>query len=119
MALQVRPTVEAKVFGRYFSAILQQQPDGLDGQCADRQRPIHGAGQFPQFADFQQPKHFDELAAAIAAQFTFQPSPQHAQTLGQIPIVEGFSKVQRPGLPLQQGQVMYRVVVDVFLVLNP
>jgi hypothetical protein len=71
--------VQAKVLRRCFSTVLQQEPNGLDRQSADRQRTIHGPGQFPEFARFQEPKHLDELAAAIAAQFCKRRSESVAQ----------------------------------------
>ena len=76
------PAIQAKILHWRFPTILQQQPDRLYRQSADRQRAIHSPGQFPEFARFQEPKHLNELAATDTAQLTFQASPQDAKALG-------------------------------------
>ena len=60
----------------------------------------------------QQPQDLDELPRPRPAELGLQPPPQDAEADRQLPARQRGREVQRPGLALQQGQVVDRLVGD-------
>ena len=44
-----------------------------------------------------------------AAPLGLQASPQHVEVLGEVPVLQWPGVVERPGLPLQQRQIVHRI----------
>ena len=63
---------------------------------------------------FQQPQDLDELATTVAIAVRFQTPAEYREGFRQIPRLKRLAKFERIGLPLQEGQVMHRIVVNVF-----
>ena len=77
--LQVRPTVQTEQRHGFFLLVLQNDADGVGTGGIDLQAVLHGLPESREEVTFQQPKHLDELAGSVAAEFRFQAATQPAR----------------------------------------
>ena len=106
-----RPSRQNRPTG-LLAAVLQDQPHRVGVGQAQLQRPLHGPGQVPRAGPLQEPEHLDEPPRPRPAELGLEPAAEHAEADRQFPALQRCREVQRPGLALEQGQVVDRVVGD-------
>ena len=74
MGLQMRMIVQPKPLRRLFESLLHEQPNRIDGQDVDLQRPLNRQSQRGERDCLQQPQGFDELPAAVRTAVRLQSS---------------------------------------------
>ena len=55
------------------------------------------------------------LAVGLSLLLLFQTTPQDPKTLRKVPMLQRLGEVQSTRFPLQKGQIMHRIVLDVLL----
>ena len=94
VTLQMWPAIQAEPLRWLFTTLLSQEPNGIDRDRTDRQGTLDRVSQLRPLQRLQQPQHADEFTSSIGLAFSFKPTPEHVETVWQIPVRQRPREVQ-------------------------
>ena len=90
----MRSAIQTEQRDRFFLLVIDDEANGIAARRTDLETMFHSSLQRLHRMRFQKPEHLDEFASSLAAELSFQTSPQNAERHGQIPVFQRPSVIE-------------------------